>query len=348
MKRVRQLRKVGVEHISAIVQRRGEPSRLRQHQRDVSLLVTKAVGHALGAEQLNDLIGVCSSPADAPRAAAIADHAARGRRCGNNGHVGRRMDARPVVIGRVDLENTREAVAIPRWKCARQQRRVVDARAYECAKEAADVKRIVDRISVEQNEVLIRLAAVYAEAGREIVFRLNARHQLDDANHIGFPEPRNGGHRRLRESNGPDIRLRDECLPISRLRVGEYRGKHRRARREKDLDARRVASTDDDRNSCRSGVGSRHDQALIADRHAGDGETAVGPRDGESPHTNDRRASVRFSGLRHGVDDASDDDPRLLRRQHRRRGDQAHGDDRQGRPHRRSLDGQVAGRQPSR
>src|SRR5689334_22978013 len=98
------------------------------------------------------------------------------------------MQAASKVFGRMNIEDARQSAAIPSGEAARHQRHIVHSWIDERAEQSAEVKGIVDRIAVDEDEILIRLAAANVQAGREIVACFDTGQQLHDANDVRLTE----------------------------------------------------------------------------------------------------------------------------------------------------------------
>src|ERR1043166_2011369 len=98
------------------------------------------------------------------------------------------MNAGPRLLRRSDIEDARQSIAVDRRVRTGEQIHATDHRIDERAEQSAEVKRVVERIPIEQNEILIRLAASHAHAGAEVVLRLDAGEQLDGPQKIGRGE----------------------------------------------------------------------------------------------------------------------------------------------------------------
>jgi hypothetical protein len=120
----------------------------------------------------------------------------------------------------------RTSSTVRRGKSALQKIDSIHHRLDECAEQATHMEGVVDRIAVEEDEVLVRFAAAHIHPDGVVVARVHAGEQSDRAQHVGLTEEARR-RRQLagRDAHGADVGLLLEGLPLrthgARLDRGE-------------------------------------------------------------------------------------------------------------------------------
>ena len=86
------------------------------------------------------------------------------------------MQTGTIVLGGADIHDARQTPAVLRGKPAGMHIDASDGRIDERAEEASKVKRVVDRIAVEKDQILIGLAAPHVHPRRVVIARFDPRH----------------------------------------------------------------------------------------------------------------------------------------------------------------------------
>src|SRR5262245_61087544 len=168
------------------------------------LLVAEVIRQLVRADQIDELVGVCASPSDHPRTFAAGERSAeRTSRC-EQGEIRRAVNSGTHFLPRVDVEHGRQSSTETRRKAARHERNSAYRGINKRAEQSTKVKRIVDRVAVDEDEILIRLAAAHVESRREIIARLDSRQKLNDANDVRFTELRHRFGSACRDLHGAD------------------------------------------------------------------------------------------------------------------------------------------------
>src|SRR4051812_17692504 len=98
------------------------------------------------------------------------------------------MEASPRRRLRRYVEHAREAAAIRRWKAAGEEIDGSHRLVEESGEQPAEVKRVVDGIAVEEDEILVRFSTADVVAAGEIIARVHSRHELHRAQYIGLTQ----------------------------------------------------------------------------------------------------------------------------------------------------------------
>ena len=120
--------------------------------------------------------------------------------------VGRRVHAGARLLRRADVEHAGETSAKARRKGAGHQLDAAHGGVHERAEQPTEVERVVDRMAIEQDEVLVRLAAANIEPGIEVVARHDPGEQLQTRTTSGFPRW-GAGHGGRPHGDGRDGRI---------------------------------------------------------------------------------------------------------------------------------------------
>ena len=197
----------------------------------MALHVGEVVRKGVGLEQVHHRVGVGSPRRDHPGSFTAVERAAE--RCvrRHERHLRRAAQRARRRIGRLHGEHAREPFAEPRRQRAGVHVHPADRRIDERAEHTIEVERAEDRVSVDEDEILVALAAANVEARRVVVACRDAGQHLHGAQHVGLDEHRRGAGLASGERHFSDVGLEVELLTLDALRTGaDGRQRHRRRR----------------------------------------------------------------------------------------------------------------------
>ena len=130
-----------------------------------------------------------------------------------------------------DIEHARQPAPVAHRQRAGIQADLSNRGANERAEDAAKMKRAVDRIAVEEDERLIRLASVHVETGGPVAARLDTRQELNRAQDIRLDERRDGAERLGRDPERAGTERLLKLDPLCACALNAYCGHVREAER---------------------------------------------------------------------------------------------------------------------
>ena len=274
--------------------------------------VLEVVRKGRAAERCDELVGVGAPPRNQPAAAPARERPLEvelgGEHRYRRGAVQPRRSAGPLV----HLEHAREPAAVARREAARQEVEPLDRVVREGRDDAAEVERVEHDLPVEQDEVLVRVAAPDVEPHRVVVARHDPGEQLHGAQQVRLGQ---SGHARdLPDPEGARGRL-DLVLEPRPLGGAGYR---RDASHGDGLglepyrDAGRGALAHGDRDGGGPVTDASHLEAPRPGRHVREGEGTAGVA--EHPHAEAQEGyRRRAEGLVGRGSDRAPQTPRLRR-----------------------------------